>query len=1192
MGTARNFSVKTGLDIDDGDLTLTDGDILLTAGFLQSTPASGNPLKIDGSTISTLSGNHNINITPHGTGSVVIDTADIDGGTIDAVTIATSDITVGSGKTLNVSGGTLTTSQAQKLAIVEGVGAHTDIGDFNFRAITLIADVADGTAPLTITSTTKVANLNVEQLDGSDWTAAPATTFGTDGSGVDVTFHSATSGDNMLWDTSAKQLKIVGTASSVALDVDTGDFTVGAYGLTNAGAATIASMAGNWTNAGRTVADAGILTTVDINGGTIDSTPINSSTIGATSQAAGYFTTLDATNTFEARATGSAIRTAGKLCVNEPDVDTSTIPTRTQVAIYGKSIDSGSQMSDGSTNAGSAVKDYVELLLQTDAPEGDLDGYVANYVGNAVVLDNVENVATTGQGVIFSVGGSGSGNSWGVGRAGSTGGGVFQIGYFAESWAKSHTKTTNSMMRSQSLLDIDTSGNATLNANGAYFAFTGATSGAAAREIRFKASSNGMTGSDGETYTLPVGFPTANKVLQSTDAGVLSWVTGAAGGDANQTLTTGGGISGANGGSTGNFTIAVEAAQTTITSLLATDIKIGEDDQTKIDFETADEIHFYAANAEQVYVADGVFGPQTDSDVDLGTTGVRWKDAFIDSIMTTANITVGDDLTLLSDGAILGFGANNEVKLTHVHDAGLLLNAGMQLQFKNANQNIYGDTSQLNLRSNAVIDLTAPAVNMVSSTAVAMITPEVVITSTTTSKPTLTIQNTHNGTTGGELRFKSDDGAAGADGDDIGTISFYADDSGQNQTAFASIVAEVSESLDSDEAGKLTFFIAESDGTNTAQTAALILEGEHATDGQVDVTIGAGAASTTTIVGDLVVNGSTTTISTAQLTVEDDLITISKGNDSIANANGSGLEIDATGGTNIAWKYNHGTTAWQSNVDIDTSGTGNTYKINGTEVLNATTLGGAVVSSSLTSTGALNGGSITSGFGTIDTGASTITTTGLISGGSLDIDNVVINGTTIGHTNDTDLMTVASGLLTVAGEISVTTLDIGGTNVTSTAAELNLVDGITAGTVSASLAVIADGNKDVTGFRNVTGTGALQGATLSVDAVAILDTARGAAATITGETNLFSIPKATYKAAKLIYHIKKDDNNRTDAGEILVTHDGTNAFLTHYGQVNTDTAAVVGTWDCTVNGANIEVRFTPTANGAHTYGITATQMVV
>jgi len=98
----------------------------------------------------------------------------------------------------------------------------------------------------------------------------------------------------------------------------------------------------------------------------------------------------------------------------------------------------------------------------------------------------------------------------------------------------------------------------------------------------------------------------------------------------------------------------------------------------------------------------------------------------------------------------------------------------------------------------------------------------------------------------------------------------------------------------------------------------------------------------------------------------------------------------------------------------------------------------------IVTTGALDAGSITSGFGTIDTGASTITTTGLISGGSLDIDSVLINGATIGHTDDTDLMTVADGLLTVAGEISVTTLDIGGTNVTTTAAEINLIDGGTA----------------------------------------------------------------------------------------------------------------------------------------------------
>jgi len=97
--------------------------------------------------------------------------------------------------------------------------------------------------------------------------------------------------------------------------------------------------------------------------------------------------------------------------------------------------------------------------------------------------------------------------------------------------------------------------------------------------------------------------------------------------------------------------------------------------------------------------------------------------------------------------------------------------------------------------------------------------------------------------------------------------------------------------------------------------------------------------------------------------------------------------------------------------------------------------------SNVTTVGALNSGSITSGFGTIDTGSSTITTTGLITGGSLDIDDVLINGSNIGHTDDTDLLTVASGVLTVAGEVSMTTLDIGGTNVTSTATELNLLDG-------------------------------------------------------------------------------------------------------------------------------------------------------
>ena len=145
--------------------------------------------------------------------------------------------------------------------------------------------------------------------------------------------------------------------------------------------------------------------------------------------------------------------------------------------------------------------------------------------------------------------------------------------------------------------------------------------------------------------------------------------------------------------------------------------------------------------------------------------------------------------------------------------------------------------------------------NMAADTSVTITTPSLIITDNTTDEPIVQIKNTHNGTTAGELRFVMDKGAAGADGDDLGTISFFGDDSGQNQTAFAKIVGEVSEADDSDEAGKLSFFVAESDGTDTALTAGLVLEGEHSTDGEVDVTIGAGAASTTTVAGDLNIAG-------------------------------------------------------------------------------------------------------------------------------------------------------------------------------------------------------------------------------------------------------------------------------------------------------------------------------------------------
>ncbi len=207
-----------------------------------------------------------------------------------------------------------------------------------------------------------------------------------------------------------------------------------------------------------------------------------------------------------------------------------------------------------------------------------------------------------------------------------------------------------------------------------------------------------------------------------------------------------------------------------------------------------------------------------------------------------------------------------------------------------------------------------------------------------------------------------------------------------------------------------------------------------------------------------------------------------------------------------------------------------------------------LVTTAATTVGALNSGSITSGFGTIDTGSSTITTTGLITGGSLDIDDVLINGSTIGHTDDTDLITVANGLVTVAGEISVTTLDIGGTNVTSTAAELNILDGVTAttaelnltdtgasvGIVAASKVVTVDSNKDVASFRNITLTGELDAGSLDVSGDADIDgTLEADAITVNGTALNTVIAGVTVTDATNSAHVLVTDNESTNEENLI-----------------------------------------------------------
>ena len=231
------------------------------------------------------------------------------------------------------------------------------------------------------------------------------------------------------------------------------------------------------------------------------------------------------------------------------------------------------------------------------------------------------------------------------------------------------------------------------------------------------------------------------------------------------------------------------------------------------------------------------------------------------------------------------------------------------------------------------------------------------------------------------------------------------------------------------------FLIKGTDGSSaiTALDIDMALAGKATFNG--DVVVGGG----------LTVNGTTTTVNSTTVTVDDPIFTL--GGDT---APGSDDNKDR----GIEFRYHTGSAAKVGFFGFDDSAGKFTFipdATNSSEVFSGTA--GTIVANL---EGNVTGN--TSGTAATVTGAaqSNITSLGTLT--TLTVDNVIVNGTTIGHTDDTDLITLADGVATVAGEVSMTTLDIGGTNVTSTAAELNIMDGDT----SATGTTLADADRVVT----------------------------------------------------------------------------------------------------------------------------------
>jgi len=117
-----------------------------------------------------------------------------------------------------------------------------------------------------------------------------------------------------------------------------------------------------------------------------------------------------------------------------------------------------------------------------------------------------------------------------------------------------------------------------------------------------------------------------------------------------------------------------------------------------------------------------------------------------------------------------------------------------------------------------------------------------------------------------------------------------------------------------------------------------------------DVTIG----NSLTVTGDLIVNGSTTTVNSTTLTVDDKNIELgSTASPSDATADGGGLTLKGT--TDKTFNWVDATDAWTSSEHFNIA-SGKEYYIAATSVLNSTTLGSGVVNSSLTSLGTISTG--------------------------------------------------------------------------------------------------------------------------------------------------------------------------------------------------------------------------------------------
>ena len=242
------------------------------------------------------------------------------------------------------------------------------------------------------------------------------------------------------------------------------------------------------------------------------------------------------------------------------------------------------------------------------------------------------------------------------------------------------------------------------------------------------------------------------------------------------------------------------------------------------------------------------------------------------------------------------------------------------------------------------------------------------------------------------------------------------------------------------------------------------------------------------IKGDLLVDGEQFIVNSTTIELADFIVGIASTATTDTLADGAGIKI----GPDNTLTYDHSNTALKSSENLNLA-SGKTYKINGTDVLSATTLGNAVVSSSLTSLGtiaslvatngtitnltstnvnasgivtattAIVGAGVTIDSSGINAGITSVTA-GLFFGQNLDVGDAFVGIATIVFLNSTD-GTITNGTITNLTGTAGTITTFNNTDATITNATITNLTG-TAGTIT----TFSSTNGTITNLTGTAGT--------------------------------------------------------------------------------------------------------------------------